>query len=112
MAVKLPITNTTLCSSEVCHELTIAGYVGGTIWFLASALLSFTERWNTDDEQRERFGSVLSAMPFTLVHLTGDYPLIDYSAPSKVVPIRYCTHSQPLDALASLLSPIRRERHA
>jgi len=81
----LQLIRRVLKNPQVCHELTIAGYVGGTIWFLASALLSFTERWNTDDEQRERFGSVLSAMPFTLVHLTGDYPLIDYSAPSKVV---------------------------
>eukprot|EP00933_Yihiella_yeosuensis_P042821 TRINITY_DN37486_c0_g1_i1.p1 TRINITY_DN37486_c0_g1~~TRINITY_DN37486_c0_g1_i1.p1 ORF type:complete len:431 (-),score=73.90 TRINITY_DN37486_c0_g1_i1:131-1258(-) len=33
----------------------------------------------------ERYGTMPSAMPYTLVHLTGDYPLIDYDFPAKCV---------------------------
>lgn len=70
----------------ILRELQIASYVGGTMWFIFSCLLSLCERWNPDEpEQRERFGTVLDAMPFTLVHMTGDYPLIDYTLLSKVV---------------------------
>ena len=28
--------------------------------------------------QDERYQNVLSALPFTLIHLTGDFPLVDY----------------------------------
>ena len=48
-----------------------------------------TERDDATDvdgiPQSERYGSIISALPFTLVHLTGDYPLIDYTTYSRVV---------------------------
>ena len=64
----------------------MASYVGATVWFIAAFLLSLTERWNPDEpEMRERFRSTLTSMPYTLVHLTGDYPLVDYTVPAKCV---------------------------
>ncbi|CAE8668111.1 unnamed protein product, partial [Polarella glacialis] len=70
----------------VVHDLSVASYVGAVIWLASSCLLWLTERWDPDsEEQRGRFRSLLSSAPFALVHLTGDYPLIDYTLPAKAV---------------------------
>jgi hypothetical protein len=33
----------------------------------------------------DRYGTMLGAMPYTLVHLTGDFPLVDYSFAGKCI---------------------------
>ena len=54
-----------------------------------ATLLYATER--TDQEtvdgiaQSYRYRSIPSALPYTIVNLTGDYPLIDYETPARCV---------------------------
>merc|ERR1719230_2228312 len=59
-----------------------------SLWLIFATLLWLTER---NDEtkvdflrQSQRYASVVSAMPYTLVHLTGDYPLVDYTTSAKI----------------------------
>lgn len=66
-----------------------AFYAMTCLWFIFATLLWLTER---DDHtvvdtmtQGERYGSVVSGAPYILVHLTGDYPLIDYTIKARIV---------------------------
>ncbi|OLP93137.1 hypothetical protein AK812_SmicGene25006 [Symbiodinium microadriaticum] len=64
-------------------EFQLAAYAAAAIWLIFSALM-----WLTVDDltMGQRYGSMPEAMsPYTLVHLTGDYPLIDYDFPAKCV---------------------------
>jgi hypothetical protein len=69
-------------------QFQLAGYAMVSLWLIFATLLWLTE---SQDEtkvaylyQSQRYKSVVSALPYTLVHLTGDYPLIDYTFPAKV----------------------------
>jgi len=70
-------------------EFQLAAYAAAAIWLIFSALMWLTERHDptqVDDlTMAQRYGSMPEAMPYTLVHLTGDYPLIDYDFPAKCV---------------------------
>ncbi|CAE7409298.1 Shal [Symbiodinium microadriaticum] len=70
-------------------EFQLAAYAAAAIWLIFSALMWLTERHDptqVDDlTMGQRYGSMPEAMPYTLVHLTGDYPLIDYDFPAKCV---------------------------
>lgn len=66
-----------------------AFYAALCFWLIFATLLWLTER-NDDTrvdalKQRQRYSSVVSALPYTLVHLTGDYPLIDYTLPARIL---------------------------
>lgn len=67
-------------------------YVVLVLWLSLGGLLWFTE--HNDDQlagspqlpQSSRYGSLVSSsIPFAMVHLTGDFPLIDYTTTGKVV---------------------------
>jgi len=64
-------------------------YVTFCFWFLFAALLSLTESHDetmvNDLRQSYRYHSLIEALPYTMIHLTGDYPLIDYTLASKAV---------------------------
>eukprot|EP00931_Biecheleriopsis_adriatica_P087518 TRINITY_DN61988_c0_g1_i1.p1 TRINITY_DN61988_c0_g1~~TRINITY_DN61988_c0_g1_i1.p1 ORF type:complete len:1129 (-),score=218.70 TRINITY_DN61988_c0_g1_i1:71-3457(-) len=70
-------------------DFTKAAYASTALWLIFSALLWLTERHDptkVDDlTMSQRYGNMPRAMPYTLVHLTGDYPLIDYDFPAKCV---------------------------
>merc|ERR1711871_697105 len=67
-------------------HLIASGVISVAVWVAFSTLLSLTERRHqAEPDMQERFCSVLSAMPFTMVHLTGDYPLVDYSSLSRCI---------------------------
>eukprot|EP00439_Symbiodinium_sp_Y106_P055861 s2154_g7.t2 len=74
---------------ELPEEFQLAAYAAAAIWLIFSALMWLTERHDptqVDDlTMAQRYGSMPEAMPYTLVHLTGDYPLIDYDFPAKCV---------------------------
>eukprot|EP01052_Picozoa_sp_SAG31_P072670 SAG31_NODE_31658_length_365_cov_1.360902_1_plen_121_part_11 len=58
-------------------------------WTLFASLLYLTE-CNNDEvdagrQMRDRFASVPQSMPYTLILLSGDYPLINFSFYGKVV---------------------------
>lgn len=58
------------------------------LWLIFATLLWLTERHDDTQVdflmQSQRYRSVVSAMPYTLVHLTGDYPLVDYTLHAKI----------------------------
>ncbi|CAE7483961.1 Kcnd2 [Symbiodinium pilosum] len=70
-------------------EFQLAAFASAAIWLIFSALMWLTERHDAtqvdDLTMAQRYGSMPEAMPYTLVHLTGDYPLIDYDFPAKCV---------------------------
>lgn len=70
-------------------DFQMAAYASASLWLIFSALMWLTERHDTtevdDLTMAQRYGTMFSAMPYTLVHLTGDYPLIDYDFPAKCV---------------------------
>ncbi|CAK9061062.1 unnamed protein product [Durusdinium trenchii] len=70
-------------------DFQMAAYASASLWLIFSALMWLTERHDgteVDDlSMSQRYGNMLTAMPYTLVHLTGDYPLIDYDFPAKCV---------------------------
>jgi len=70
-------------------DFQMAAYASASLWLIFSALMWLTERHDkteVDDlTMAQRYGTMFSAMPYTLVHLTGDYPLIDYDFPAKCV---------------------------
>merc|ERR1740130_1622247 len=70
-------------------QFKMAGYAMMALWVIFAALLWLTERHDTflinDLTQVQRYGNVISALPYTLVHLTGDYPLVDYTLDAKII---------------------------
>lgn len=71
---------------KIRRDLLMALYVSVTCLLLFSTLLHLTESHDAaHKEMASRFRSILSSMPFTLVHLTGDYPLVDYTVPARFV---------------------------
>ncbi|CAJ1409909.1 unnamed protein product [Effrenium voratum] len=70
-------------------DFQLAAYAAASLWLIFSAAMWLTERHDPtqvdDYKMSQRYGSMLTAMPYTLVHLTGDYPLIDYDFPAKCV---------------------------
>ena len=71
------------------RKLRLSVYATGMLWLTFATLLYATER--TDPEtvdgiaQSYRYRSIPSALPYTIVNLTGDYPLIDYETPARCV---------------------------
>jgi hypothetical protein len=62
------------------HALTVAGFVAGVLWVIFATLLYLAERNSHQEEglMAERFANIPIALQVTMIHLTGDYPLIDY----------------------------------
>lgn len=71
------------------HYFNIAGYAALVMWVIFSVLVYLCERhdpFKVDDLRMEqRYGSLLSSLTYMLVHLTGDYPLVDYDFQAKCV---------------------------
>lgn len=71
------------------QQFMLAGYAMVALWLIFASLLWLTEHQDKTKVdflyQSQRYSSVVSALPYTLVHLTGDYPLVDYTLPSKIV---------------------------
>jgi len=68
-------------------QFVLAGYSMVALWLIFATLLWLTE---CEDHtlvnylyEDQRYRSVVSALPYTLVHLTGDYPLVDYTIAAK-----------------------------
>jgi len=55
------------------------------LWFVHASLLHMLETNNKQARQPERYRDVLTALQYTLVHITGDFPVMDYTLPSKLV---------------------------
>lgn len=72
------------------NVLRLACYASICIWLLFSGLLYLTEHNDKADVVDDipmsvRYHSILQALPYTMVHLTGDYPLVDYTLWAKSV---------------------------
>jgi voltage-gated potassium channel len=55
------------------------------MWIIAATLLFYTERDNKDDEMKPHFQSIPLAMFPTLLMLTGEFPLSNFTAAGQVV---------------------------
>ena len=81
------------------QPLLAAGGASAVLWLIFSVLLYFCEVGDTDSAldplpaygceanctMADRFSSVWSASFYTLIHLTGDYPIITYGPAARVV---------------------------
>eukprot|EP00929_Paragymnodinium_shiwhaense_P031807 TRINITY_DN17744_c0_g2_i1.p1 TRINITY_DN17744_c0_g2~~TRINITY_DN17744_c0_g2_i1.p1 ORF type:complete len:1635 (+),score=290.89 TRINITY_DN17744_c0_g2_i1:80-4984(+) len=65
-----------------------SGYTLLALTYFFATVLHILERHHHDGddiEQATRYGDVLTAIQYTLVHLTGDYPVTAYTLPAKFV---------------------------
>ena len=63
----------------------VTGFSALLMWVFLSAILYFTERNNPDDEMSAYYRTVPDAMWITLLNLTGESPLAQYSVWGKIV---------------------------
>eukprot|EP00899_Mesostigma_viride_P007563 jgi/Mesvir1/16808/Mv15172-RA.1 len=68
--------------------LLLSGYAAASLWAIFAALMWLTERHDDVEDsgrlQSDRFASIPSSLPYTLVLLTGDYPLTDFTTAGKL----------------------------
>jgi len=81
------------------NSLEVTGLVALTLWVVFASLMYLTEFQDvtnsidnipqqgckTGCKQADRYSSAFAAMPFTFIHLTGDYPIIEYTLAGRVV---------------------------
>ena len=81
------------------NALRVAFYAAVTLWFLFAALLFLCEHLDTkngidpvpdygcdeDCTMMDRFQTFFDSMIYTGIHLTGDYPIIEYTWPARFV---------------------------
>ena len=68
------------------HVLLLAtSFYSCMMWVIASTLLFYTERNNTSEEMRPHFQSIPLSMYPTLLMLTGEYPLSQFTPMGQVI---------------------------
>ena len=66
------------------HPLLVTGFASTVLWIIFATLLYLCEEdhseeiCNDDETMAERFKNVPNAMQYTMILLTGDYPLINF----------------------------------
>lgn len=79
--------------------LVVTGYAAASLWFLFTAVLYVSEYrdesnsidavpvYGCDDDctMMDRFRTYMDSLVYTVIHLTGDYPIITYNAWSRVI---------------------------
>jgi Ion transport protein len=71
--------------SENGDILAVTGFSAIIVWIFLSAILYFTERDNPDDEMAQNYKSVPDSMWMTLLNLSGESPLAQYSIWGKII---------------------------
>jgi hypothetical protein len=68
------------------RELRVTGYVAAVFWIVFSTLMFFANRDGhggpdpeDEDQNAERYRDVPNAFSYVLIHLTGDYPIVNYA---------------------------------
>ncbi|GAB5362946.1 hypothetical protein AAMO2058_000842000 [Amorphochlora amoebiformis] len=75
---------------EKRNILMVTLYAACTLWIVFAVLLYLTEGDDYDNESNgipmaHRYGTIPNSMWYTLIHLTGDFPLVDYTWQGKLV---------------------------
>lgn len=70
---------------ENAGVLGVSGFAAVVVWIFASAVMYFAERHNPDPATRAYYQSVPDAMWITLLNLTGECPLCDYTWAGKII---------------------------
>ena len=65
--------------------LIVTAFSAIVTWVFASSLMYYAERHNPDPEIAKYYSSVPAAMWITLLNLTGESPLADYTVAGKIV---------------------------
>jgi len=63
-----------------------SGFTLVAVWYIYATLLFLFEH-NSDSGVASRYPDILTGLQYALVHLTGDFPIYDYTLPSKAVHI-------------------------
>jgi hypothetical protein len=71
--------------SENIDILAVTGFSAVILWVFLGAILYFTERDNRDSEMASNYKSVPDSMWMTLLNLTGESPLAQYSVWGKII---------------------------
>ena len=76
--------------------LTMTGFTACVFWIIFSTCLWMSEQTSTIDPaengvtQGMRYKDVPTALSYTLIHLSGDYPLLDYTLTGKFICFLMC----------------------
>jgi hypothetical protein len=65
--------------------LSVTGFAAGLLWIFFSSVLYFTERNNPDKEMANWYSNIPNSMWMTMLNLSGECPLANYSTPGKFV---------------------------
>ncbi|EKX41400.1 hypothetical protein GUITHDRAFT_142088 [Guillardia theta CCMP2712] len=85
-----------VCVRAISSLVFAAGFAATVFWLMFSTLMWMTEKNNLLDPTEngvtmaKRYKDVPSAMSYTLIHLSGDYPLIDYTLAGKFLCFLMC----------------------
>jgi len=71
--------------SENIDILAVTGFSAVILWIFLGAILYFTERNNRDSEMAANYKTVPDSMWMTLLNLTGESPLAQYSIWGKII---------------------------
>ena len=71
--------------SQNIDVLAVTGYTALLVWVFFSAILYFTERNSRDSEMAGNYKTVPDAMWMTLLNLSGESPLAQYSVYGKII---------------------------
>uniref|UniRef100_A0A7S1VPC1 Ion transport domain-containing protein n=1 Tax=Grammatophora oceanica TaxID=210454 RepID=A0A7S1VPC1_9STRA len=71
--------------SDNIDVLAVTGFTAMLVWVFFAAILYFTERDNPDEEMAANYNNVPNAMWMTLLNLTGESPLAQYSVWGKII---------------------------
>ncbi|CAE8684784.1 unnamed protein product [Polarella glacialis] len=65
--------------------LGVTGGAAAVLWVIFSTLMYYCERNNPDPEMSSNYSSVGTAMWMTLLNLSGEAPLCEYTVPGKFI---------------------------
>jgi hypothetical protein len=65
--------------------LVVTASLAAVVWILSSAMMYYTERDNPDTEMSRYYQNIPSSMWITLLNLSGECPLCDFTAAGKVI---------------------------
>jgi hypothetical protein len=89
-------------------NLGVAAFVAGVAWIIFSALLYLTEHNNQEEDagniMADRFKNIPNALSYTLILLSGDYPLTGFTWPGRAVNLVMVIIAQAVVAIPTAIT--------
>ena len=89
-------------------NLGVAAFVAGVAWIIFSALLYLTEKNNLEEDagniMANRFKNIPNSLSYTLILLSGDYPLTAFTWPGRAVNLVMVVVAQAVVAIPTAIT--------